>query len=333
MPFSAYFRHPERYKWAYMKFYRLPSAFIYFLLLVVVGLSGCMEPPPKGSVMDTQRPKVSFKSIHGIAFTEVRREYENGLGFHPEGYHLEPEWQITFLSEDTVRIFSIVKQRFIKQWVAVDHDSVANIAHSWIRVLKITPDSLRFQVLYVQNQKVDNESKGQIFMTLYSNNYIKNVLHTTAAELQKAPRRDSVYIAKKVKAATADYNKAFAATEPVTMKSKVPQLTIEKKIITESDELQNITLADNYLSPTFTVSIHKSYADFDHYMQVIVDEKGTLHFVKSLNNMYDGVENRLKVMKGIVDGYLTYYIKTTPGKTLGMPHASIIQVRVKGIKD
>jgi len=316
-----------------MKFYRLPAAFIYFLLLVVVALTGCMDPPPKGSAMDQQRPKVSFKSIHGIAFTEVRREYENGLGFHPEGYHLEPEWQITFLSEDTVRIYSIVKQRFIKQWVAVDHDSVANIAHSWIRVRQITPDSLKFQVLYVINQKVDNDSKGQIFMTLYSNNYIKNVLHTTAAELQKAPRRDSVYIAQKTKAAAADYRKAFAATQPVVLESRVPQLSIEKERVKESDELEDVTLADNYLSPTFNITIHKSYADFDYYMQVIVDNDGKLHFIKSLNNMYDGAEQRLKVMKGVVDGYLTYYIKTTPGKTLGMPHASYILVRVKGIKD
>jgi len=316
-----------------MKFNRLLAAFTSILLLTVVTLTGCMDPPPKGSVMDQPRPKVSFKSIHGIAFTEVRREYENGLGFHPEGYHLEPEWQITFLSEDTVRIFSIVKQRFIKQWVAVDHDSVANIAHSWIRVLKITPDSLKFQVLYVQNQKVDNESKGQIFMTLYSNNYIKNVLHTTAAELQKAPRRDSLYIAQKGKAAAADYRKAFAATEPVVLESRVPQLSIEKEKVKESDELENVTLADNYLSPTFNITIHKSYADFDYYMQVIVDNNGKLHFIKSLNHMYDEVENQLKVMNGIVDGYLTYYIKTTPGKTLGIPHASYILVRVKGIKD
>jgi hypothetical protein len=333
MPYSAYFRHSENLLMFCMKFYRLPFAFTCVFFLILAALTGCMDPPPKGSVMDKARPKVSFKAIHGIAYTEVRREYENGLGFHPEGYHLEPEWQITFLSEDTVRIYSIVKQRFIKQWVAVDHDSVANIAHSWVRVMKITPDSLKFQVLYVVNQKVDNESKGQIFMTLYSNNYIKNVLHTTVAALQKAPRRDSVYIAQKTKAAAADYRKAFAATQPVVLESRVPQLTITKEQVKESDELKDVTLADNYLSPTFNITIHKSYADFDYYMQVIVDNEGKMHFIKSLNNMYDGAENRLKVMKGIVDGYLTYYIKTKPGKTLGMPHASYILVRVKGIKD
>jgi len=316
-----------------MKFYRLQFIFTFALFLTIAAITGCMDPPPKGSLMDTARPKVSFKTIHGIAYTEVRREYENGLGFHPEGYHLEPEWQITFLSEDTVRIYSIVKQRFIKQWVAVDHDSVANIAHTWIRVLKITPDSLKFKVLYVINQKVDNESKGQIYMTLYSNNYIQNVLHTTAKELQKAPRRDSVYIAQKTKAAAADYHKAFAATQPVVLESRVPQLSIEKEQVKESDDLEDVTLADNYLSPTFNITIHKSYADFNYYMQVIVDNEGKMHFIKSLNNMYDGAENRLKVMNGIVDGYLTYYIKTTPGKTLSMPHASYILVRVKGIKD
>ena len=190
-----------------------------------------------------------------------------------------------------------------------------------------------FKVLYVKDQTVDNDSKGQIYMTLYSNNYIKNVLHTTAAQLQKPRQRDSLFIKQKVKAATANYKNAFAAYEPATLTSKVPQVKINRKKVTRSNDLENVTVADNYLSPTFDITIHKAYNNFDYNMQIIVDEKGNLHFVKSLNIMYDEVENRLKVMKGIVDGYLTYYIKTTPGKTLGMAHASRILVQVKGIQD
>jgi hypothetical protein len=311
---------------------RLP--FLLFNILLVVALAtGCKQQPPKNAAKTPIKNKISFKPVVGIAYTEVRREYDNGLGFHPQGYHLEPEWRITFLSPDSVKIFSLVLQKFIHQWVAVDHDSVANVAHSWLRVKKMTRDSLVFQVLYVINQKVDNDSKGQIYMTLYSNDYIKNVLHTTPAELQKPPRRDTLFIRQKVKAATADYHKAFAATQPVQLISKVPQVQVQKEEVKQSNDLENVTLADNYLSPTFNVTIHKAYNNFDYNMQLIVDEKGKLHFMKSLNVMYDEAEQRTKVMKGVVDGYLTYYLKTLPGKTLGMPHASYILVRVKGIQD
>jgi hypothetical protein len=309
------------------------SFLLYSISLLTVLALGCKQQPPASTTKIKVNKKISFKPVVGIAYTEVRREYENGLGFHPQGYHLEPEWRITFLSPDSVKIFSLVLQKFIHQWVAVDHDSVANVAHSWLRVKKMTKDSLVFQVLYVISQKVDNESKGQIYMTLYSNDYIKNVLHTTATELQKAPRRDSLYIRQKVKAATADYRKAFAATQPVKLISKVPQVQVEKEEVKQSNDLENVTLADNYLSPTFNVTIHKAYNNFDYNMQLIVDEKGKLHFMKSLNVMYDEAEARTKVMKGIVDGYLTYYLNTIPGKTLGMPHASYILVRVKGIQD
>jgi len=320
-----------------MNIYQLFNKYKFVLLLILVTLFAysCKQSPTssKKAATPIQHHKISFKPVHGIAFTEVRRQYENGLGFNNYGYHLEPEWQVTFLSDDSVRIYSLVLKRFIREWVAVDHDSVATVAHSWLRVLKLSPDSMLFKVLYVKNQTVDNDSKGQIYMTLYSNNYIKNVLHTTAAQLQKPPCRDSLFIKQKVKAATENYNNAFAAYEPATLTSKVPQVKITKKEVTRSNDLEDVTVADNYLSPTFDVTIHKAYNNFDYNMQIIVDEKGTLHFVKSLNLMYDEVENRLKVMKGIVDGYLTYYIKTIPGKTLGMAHASRILVHVKGIQD
>jgi hypothetical protein len=314
-----------------MTLYRFSSSIYHCFLcaVLIVFAASCSQKPESSTPKKRPKPKVNFKKVHNIAYTEIRREYDNGLGYNNEGYHLEPEWRITFLSEDTVRIFSLVLQRFINEPVIVDHDSVVTVAHSWLRVKKLTPDSIRFQVLYVQHQKVDD--KSNIYMTLYSNNYIKNVLHTTPAQLQKPPRRDTLFIKRKADSALANYNKAFAATEPVVLKSINPDVKIEKQKVTKANALEDVTLADNYLSPTFVVTINNAYAFFDYYMQVIADEKGKLHFVKPLTHILDDEERRIKIMKGIVDGYLTSYVKTIPGTTLGIPHASRILVRVKGI--
>ncbi len=312
---------------------RLP-VFITVMLAATQLFNACKNPSAQktdGTKNAKPKQKISFKKVHGIAYTEVRREYSNRLGFNDAGYHLQPEWRVTFLSDDSVSIFSIVLQKFIKQEVIIDHDSVVNVAHSWLKVKQLSKDSMLFQVLYVRSQHIDNNSN--IYMKLYSNDYIKNVLHTTPAELQRAPQRDSLFILQKVKQSVADINKAFAATEPVSMQSLSANVTIEKKELKRANVLTNEFVSDNYLSPEFTITIHKAYADFHEKMQLIVDEKGNLHFAKNLSVIYDDVDNRIKIMKKLVSGYLTYYIKTSPGKTLDMPHPSRIMVDVKGVND
>ncbi|WP_342645124.1 hypothetical protein [Mucilaginibacter sp. CSA2-8R] len=314
---------------------RLP-VFLTTMLAVMHLLTACRQSPPaqKTAASKSVKPvkKVSFKKVHGIAFTEVRREYNNRLGFNNAGYHLEPEWQVTFLSDDTVRIFSIVLQKFIKQEVILDHGSVVNVAHSWLKVKHLSKDSIIFQVLYVRSMHID-EDNSNIYMKLYSNDYIKNVLHTTPARLQIPPRRDTLLVQKMVSESLKDINKAFAATDPVVMQSLSKNVTVKKKQLDRPNPLTNEFVSDNYLSPEYTITIHKAYADFSDKMQLIVDEKGKLHFAKPLTVIYDDEENRIKVMKGIVSGYLSYYVKTYPGKTLGMPHPSRIMVNVEGIKD
>lgn len=314
---------------------RLP-VFITFMLAATQLFTGCKQSPSAKKTATAKGAqsvqKVSFKKVHGIAFTEVRREYNNGLGFNDAGYHLEPEWRVTFLSDDTVRIFSIVLQKFIKQEVVLDHDSVVNVAHSWLKVKHLSKDSMLFQVLYVRNMHID-EDNSNIYMKLYSNDYIKNVRHTTPTQLQIPPRRDTLFIQKKVKESLADINKAFAATDPAMMESLSKNVEIKKKEVKRPNLLNEEFVSDNYLSPEYTITIHKAYADFLEKMQLIVDEKGGLHFAKNLTNIYDDLENRIKIMKGLTSGYLTYYIKTYPGRTLGIPHPSRIMVTVKGIKD
>ncbi len=314
---------------------RLPAALLVTMAAMQM-LTACKQSPPAkktAAAKTIQNPsKVSFKKVQGIAFTEVRREYANRLGFNDEGYHLEPEWRVTFLSDDTVRIFSLVLQKFIKQEVVLDHDSVVNVAHSWLRVKHVSKDSMLFQVLYVRNMHID-EDNSNIYMKLYSNDYIKNVLHTTPAHLQLPPRRDTLFIQKKVEASLANMNKAFAATEPAILESENKNIIIQKKEVGRPNLLKEEFVSDNYLSPEYTITIHKAYADFNEKMQLIVDENGKLHFAKNLTFIYDDLENRVKIMKGLVSGYLSYYIKAYPGRTLGIPHPSRIMVSVRGIKD
>ncbi|WP_295770336.1 hypothetical protein [uncultured Mucilaginibacter sp.] len=321
--------------------FQRPFTFGLYVRLIAIStiLFSCNQKPPKdiavqGTSPDSEHQRVSFKPIEGIAYTEIRREYENGVGFNPLGYHLQPEWKVTFLpGKDSVRIFSPVLGRFIVNEVIYDHDSVVNVAHSWLKVKLLHPDSLKFQVLYVRNKRI-MDTTGQIFMTLYSNSYIKDKLKTTVEELQKPPRRDSVYIKNLVRQSLAQVTKkAFAATEPVTLTSKVPQVKIKRQVLSRDNALKDATVADNYLLPTFDIEIHKAYANFNHSMQLIVDQNGKLIFDKPTVLLYDEIENRKKVMKGVVDGYLTYYISTTPGKTLGLAHPSFIRVNVKGIQD
>jgi hypothetical protein len=40
----------------------------------------------------------------------------------------------------------------------------------------------------------------------------------------------------------------------------------------------------------------------------------------------------LRAMQGIVDGYHKLYLNLTPGKTLGLPHSSVIILNVWGTK-
>jgi hypothetical protein len=334
LPFYAYFVCQTTLLNTMISFKRLP-VFLMAMLAALQLLTACRQSPSTSQQQSSKsakpKQKVSFKKVHGIAYTEVRRQYSNRLGFNEAGYHLQPEWRVTFLSDDSVSIFSIVLQKFIKQEVIIDHDSVVNVAHSWLKVKHLSRDSMLFQVLYVRSQHIDNNSN--IYMKLYSNDYIKNVLHTTPAELQRPPRRDTLFIQQKVKESIADINKAFAATDPVSMQSLNANVKIEKKELKRANVLKNEFVSDNYLSPEFNITIHKAYADFNNKMQLIVDDKGGLHFVKPLMVIYEDLENRKKIMRGIVSGYLTYYIKTSAGKTLGMPHPSRIMVNVIGIKD
>jgi hypothetical protein len=277
------------------------------------------------------KPHPSFKLVQGIPFTEVRRSFKSGLSFSDQGFQLEPDWKFTFVSDDSIYIYSPEKKKFFNCPVIFDHDSIFNIAWAWMRVKKVTKDSIKFQVLEVENKEILDD-RSVVYMTLYSDNYIKNVLHTDSATLVKPTKQDTAYIKQKIKMADADPKYAFSARIPATLTSNSPLLTVTKKGATKS-ELDNITIADDYLTPEFNITIRKAYEDFYYPYVILVDSKGQLHFNKSqVAQMPEFAESENRIMTAITNGYLKHYLKVKAGTTLGIPHASKILVYVKGIK-
>jgi len=272
-----------------------------------------------------------LKKIRGIKYTEVKRTFDNGLSFSPVGYQLTPEWRISFPSIDSVNIYSPQKGKFLNAPVVFDHDSIFNVAWAWLKLKYIKKDSIQFMVLHVTD-RVINDEKVHVFMTFYTNDYIKNVLHADTNKLRAPSRKDTLYI--KAKSATANkiLDSAFAGTEPPVLRSKSALVGVKKETV-PPDDPNGGKIYDEYLSPTYDVVIHHAYDDFSYSYTAFVDERGIITFRKSTT--YISPEFRKSytdAMKGITDGYLKLYLDVTPAKTLGIPHTSIIFLNVTGYK-
>jgi len=277
-----------------------------------------------------KRTKNLIKTIQGIKYTEVSRKFNNGLSFSPVGYQLVPEWRISFPSVDSVNIYSPKKGRFLNAPVVFDHDSVFNVAWAWLKLIYLKKDSIKFMVLHVHDNIIQDE-KVHVFMTFYSNSYIKNVLHADTAAIWKPTRKDTLYIKAKTILANKIPDSAFAGTDPPVIKSKSKLVTVKKEEV--PDEIDGGKPYDAYLSPTYDVVIRKAYDDFSYSFTAWVDEKGRLTFRKSLDLvMPEFKESTNSTLKGITDGYLTLYLDVKPAKTLDIPHNCIIFLNVQGIK-
>ncbi len=277
------------------------------------------------------RTKNLIKQIRGIHYTEVRRQFDNGLSFSPVGFQLVPEWRISFPSVDSVNIFSPVKNKFLNAPVVFDHDSIFNVAWAWLKLKYIKKDSIQFMVLHVHEDTIVDE-KVHVFMTFYTNEYIKNVLHADTAHIWKPSRRDTAYIKQKAQLANTIPDSAFAASEPAVLKSRSKLVTVEKKPV--PDAVDGGKSYDAYLEPTYHITIHHAYDNFAYIYTAFVDEKGNLAFrATSQFTFPEFKQQMLDAMKGITDGYLKLYVEVTPGKTLGIPHRSIIFLEVTGYKN
>ena len=314
--------------------WNLIALIIFFLLFAGKcnrGLRAIEEEKARQEAV-AKRTKNLIGTIKGISYTEVTRKFDNGLSFSSVGYQLVPEWRISFPSNDSVNIFSPKKQRFLNAPVVFDHDSIFNVAWAWLKLKHLSKDSLKFMVLHVTNNVIDDE-KVHVFMTFYSNDYIKNVLHSDTNKLWEPSAKDSAYIKQKVDKANVNLNDAFAGTQPADLVSRSVLLTIKKELA-KDDEINGAKSYDDYLSPTFDITIHHAYTDFSYSYTAFVDQNGTITFRKSTIYLSpEFVKPYSEAMKGITNSYLKLYLNVTPAKTLGMAHSSIIFLNVVGYKD
>lgn len=280
---------------------------------------------------EVSKAKGLIRNIQGIHYTEVKRTFDNGLSFSPVGYQLTPEWRISFPSVDSVNIYSPKMKKFLNTPVVFDHDSIYNVAWAWLKLRYIKKDSIQFMVLHVDGRVIKDE-KTHVFMTFYTNDYIKNVLHADTNKLWIPTSRDTAYIKAKTLLANKIIDSAFAGTTPALLKAKSPLITV-KKDVTPADDVNGGMTYDDYLSPTYNVTIRHAYTDFYYSYTAFVDEKGKITFRKSMVPLSkEFAESYVTAMKGITDGYLSIYLDTKPASTLGIPHASIIFLNVTGTK-
>jgi len=305
---------------------------IYIVLsLLAIFLFSChrhiaqMPPPPKPH-------PISLKPILNIPFIEVRRRLKSGLSFDDQGFMAEPFYRITFLSTDSARVLNPMDGQYYNFLVFPETDSIINVARSYFKMIKMSRDSMILQVMLVEDDTLHTQ-RSQVYMTFYAQNYLQNILHTTAATLGRPDHNDTAFILKKSAIANKILDSAFAARQPATLASKNPLAKVELKEV-KPDVMNNFDATDAYMNPEFYITIHKAYQDFSYSFTVLVDDKGILHFDKPLEMIDPEFRDAtLKVMKGIVDGYLTFYLKVTPGSTLGIKHTSRIIVNVMGQKE
>jgi hypothetical protein len=300
-------------------------------ILFIVLIAGCKfkDPTVPGR---SQKPFLSFKSIEGISYSEVRRQ-QNGLSFNEYGYHLNPDWKLRFVSKDSIALYSPAKKQFLNFPLGCGIDSIFNTNRTFLRMKHMSKDSLIFELIQAKNDSL--EIKGtKVYMLFYADNYIKNVLHADATTLQAGNRTDSLFIKELIKRADSAHINAFAALNPVQLKSTRRSLSVKKRKTVADFLLNNYNTSDDYMSPTYDIVINKAYADFHYSFSAYVDKKGRMYFNKPLLPLPDGgyKEQYIRSSKAIMNKYFKLYLKVVPGKTLDMAHTSEISLHVQGKK-
>lgn len=303
------------------------SMFLTSALLVC----SCTSQPDKPKKASETRPDLS--QIMGIRYTEVKRRFSNGLSFDTTGFQQEPSWIIQFKKADTVLAYDPGQQIMQPFFLLYDHGAVFNFAKEYFRFKKLTRDSLVFQRLQLNGKEIALDIRSDVNMTFYADDYIKNVLHTTAEKLQQPTPADTVFISQL--AAKANRNpqngdSVFAARQIARLRPLDNRCTVER--LSSVDKLNGKTEAYDYLYPRYRIVIPGAYKDFAYEFNILVDEKGKLRLGKFFTNLPEYRERRKKVLEGITSVYLQNLLKITPGTTLGMPHASEVTVTVTGRK-
>lgn len=306
-----------------MKFlFRILPVLTIFLFSSCHYITNINEPPPP-----------TFTNVIGIKYSEVHRRFNNGLSFHESGFQLQPEWEVYFSAEDSIKIFSPEREKYMPYRIFHSHKALFHFARDWFRVKHVSKDSLILQVMELESRVV-KEELSNVYMTLYSHDYINNVLKTSAEKLKEPSRDDSLFMKYRAIQANSDPDSAFAARNPVLLKSKSKILNVEKVKPSADPYLGYISRSEEYLYPEYKIHINKAYQDFQYSFQVIVDHNGRMIFKDFLVGvMPEFLETKTKVVKGIIDVYLKNLIEVSPGNTLGYPHSSVISLHVRGEKN
>ncbi|WP_316816792.1 hypothetical protein [Pedobacter nyackensis] len=281
----------------------------------------------------TFRGRISFDSITGIKYYEVKRRFSTGLSFNELGFQQEPTWIIQFKDQDSILAYSPQKKRMQSFYLHYDHGEVYNFAKEWFKIKKISKDSLVFQRLHLTGREISKDIRSDVNITWYAENYIKNVLKTTARELQQPTKADTLYIqrlSEKSNRNPGNLDSAFAGRIPVefTPLSKI----IKVRKISTVDKLQGRTEAYDYLFPTYRIDIVNAYDDFGYDFSAVVDAKGKIHLGKFRTDFPENYEPRKKTLEAIINVYLQNLLKVIPGKTLGIAHSSEINIAITGRK-
>lgn len=277
--------------------------------------------------------RLSFDSIIGIKYHEVKRRFSTGLSFNELGFQQEPTWIIQFKSQDTISAYSPQKKRMQSFFLHYDHGEVYNFAKEWFKIKKISKDSLVFQRLHLTGREISKDIRSDVNITYYAEDYINKVLKTTAEVLQRPTKADTLYIqqlAAKSNRNPDNRDSAFAGREPVTFipLSKI----IQVKKISTVDKLVGRTESYDYLFPRYRIDLTNAYDNFGYEFSAVVDEKGKIHLGNFRVDFPENYEPRKKTLEAIINVYLQNLLQVVPGKTLGIPHSSEINLIVTGRK-
>ncbi len=288
----------------------------------IVGCAGTKEEEE-----DARRP--SFSPIVDIDFYEVRRSFDNGLAYDSIGFVQEPEWHVKFTREDAIQIYVPGSDSSFNFQITHDHDSFFHFARESWKVIDLHRDSMMLQRLSLDGLKV-NKIRSNVYMRFYSRDYLKK-LGTPLPELRKPRRQDTLFVQEMVARANRNLHhvdSSFSSKHYPKLISKSPALEIKRR---EYDSLERISQSSAYayLYPEYDIVIDGAYKDFYHTFSMLVGPDGTLRLGKFFV-MPEFEESRRKVLTGIIDVYLQNLLEITPATTLGMPHNSVVYLRVRG---
>jgi len=270
----------------------------------------------------------TFSPVKGIRYEEVKRRFSTGLSFNDDGFMQKPSWIVEIVAEDSILAYSPQKKIMQGFHLHYDHGNVYNFAEEWFKVKHISKDSLVLQRVQVTAKVIAADIRSDVNMTFYAQQYIKEKLKQSAAELQKPTKADTIFIEKRSAKINQYRDSAFAATEPVAFISKSKLATVEK--ISTVDKLANRTSAYDYMFPQYKILINKAYKDFAHQFSAIVDINGNIRVKNVYSVLPEDIESKKKVIQAIADLYLKSLFKIVPGNTLGILHNSEITLNVIG---